>query len=217
MFIYHPGICPQLPDGYNETHNFAVWEPQYHSYCPGGLSPYMTYAHQFVGEFFDQVAGHIVSMFRQPEQKIMSAWTNCMASPGWECGTPLDFARQAQGQTTRYLIFPAKKDATRADLWDLAKKRLNEGFAFVGLTEQWDLSVCLFHAKFGGPCSAIQLMDVDPTAAKNGTFYDTSGLQGWVDRQDGKVYAEAQRIFAEDSVRFQVSEASCAQWCWSGL
>merc|ERR1712194_737975 len=29
---------------------------------------------------------------------------------------------------------------------------LQEGFAFVGITEQWDLSVCLFRAMFGGQC-----------------------------------------------------------------
>ena len=31
-----------------------------------------------------------------------------------------------------------------------AKARLETGFAFVGLTDHYDLSVCLFHAMFGG-------------------------------------------------------------------
>ena len=36
----------------------------------------------------------------------------------------------------------------------LAKRRLLEGFAFVGLAERWALSVCLLHVRFGGRCDA---------------------------------------------------------------
>ena len=32
------------------------------------------------------------------------------------------------------------------------------GFAFVGLTELYDLSICLFHAMHGGPCSMVTLV-----------------------------------------------------------
>ena len=35
-----------------------------------------------------------------------------------------------------------------------AAKRVHEGFAFVGIAEEWDLSVCLFHEMFGGDCHA---------------------------------------------------------------
>ena len=35
-----------------------------------------------------------------------------------------------------------------------AAKRVREGFAFVGITEEWDLSACLFHEMFGGDCHA---------------------------------------------------------------
>ena len=31
-----------------------------------------------------------------------------------------------------------------------AERRLRTGLAFIGLTEYWDLSICLFHAMFGG-------------------------------------------------------------------
>ena len=35
-------------------------------------------------------------------------------------------------------------------------------FAFVGLTEEWDLSVCLFHRMFGGECHVREFLDVRP-------------------------------------------------------
>ena len=36
------------------------------------------------------------------------------------------------------------------------------GFAFVGLTELYDLSICLFHAMHGGPCSMVHPMQKHP-------------------------------------------------------
>jgi hypothetical protein len=39
------------------------------------------------------------------------------------------------------------------------------GFAFVGLTELYDLSICLFHAMHGGPCSMVTLVGSRTAAA----------------------------------------------------
>ncbi|CAK9071057.1 unnamed protein product [Durusdinium trenchii] len=73
-----------------------------------------------------------------------------------------------------------------------AVQRLREGFAFVGLTEEWDLSICLFHAMFGGPCHSSEFHNARPGQhAKDADgLYDTSILQGYQDEIDGLVYAE---------------------------
>ena len=42
----------------------------------------------------------------------------------------------------------------------VAVERLRKGFAFVGLTEHFDLSVCLFHAMFGGDCRSVELANM---------------------------------------------------------
>jgi len=50
-------------------------------------------------------------------------------------------------------------NTTRDDLYE-AKRRLTDSFAFIGLTDDWELSICLFHAEFGGD-------------ARNGEFHNT--------------------------------------------
>ena len=45
----------------------------------------------------------------------------------------------------------------------LARTRVRQ-MAFVGMTEAWDLSVCLFHAMFGGECLAVEFNNSRPSS-----------------------------------------------------
>lgn len=49
--------------------------------------------------------------------------------------------------------------ANEEELFKRASWLLEHGFAFVGLTEEWDKSVCLFHAMYGKAPVAVQLSD----------------------------------------------------------
>eukprot|EP00438_Fugacium_kawagutii_P032691 Skav221352 [mRNA] locus=scaffold1845:222188:222670:+ [translate_table: standard] len=130
---------------------------------------------------------HDLKVRLEPIEEYIKAWG------GW-----------ATGQLTDKL-----GNVTLADV-PLALKRLQEGFAFVGLTEEWELSVCLFHAKFGGPCQAIEFVNTRPTQRPNNSkSYDTSILNGWVDEIDAPVYAEAKRLFHDDLARYGVSHETC--------
>eukprot|EP00438_Fugacium_kawagutii_P006428 Skav210656 [mRNA] locus=scaffold2527:220114:220491:+ [translate_table: standard] len=104
---------------------------------------------------------------------------------------------------------------TLADV-PLAIERLREGFAFVGLQEQWELSICLFHAKFGGPCLATDFTDTRPDNKNSNTTsrYNTTILNGWVDEIDAPVYAEAKRLFYDDLTRYGLSHETCKP-CYS--
>lgn len=57
-------------------------------------------------------------------------------------------------------------------------------FGFVGITEEWELSVCLFHAMFGGDCLPVEFpKDRAGTALKAKTgLYDPEAV-GLEDRK----------------------------------
>ncbi|CAK0869524.1 unnamed protein product, partial [Prorocentrum cordatum] len=89
--------------------------------------------------------------------------------------------------------------------------RLMNLFAFVGITEKWDLSICLFNAKYNNPCKSNQFdssFHVNSTTEAHG-WYDTDALDGFVDKYDGRLYDRALQMFEEDLVRFGVSEENC--------
>eukprot|EP00614_Pseudopedinella_elastica_P015935 CAMPEP_0172653500 /NCGR_PEP_ID=MMETSP1068-20121228/243862_1 /TAXON_ID=35684 /ORGANISM="Pseudopedinella elastica, Strain CCMP716" /LENGTH=130 /DNA_ID=CAMNT_0013467935 /DNA_START=1155 /DNA_END=1547 /DNA_ORIENTATION=+ len=86
-----------------------------------------------------------------------------------------------------------------------AVQRLKDDFAFVGLTERFADSVCIFHALFGGRPAAAEFVNVRPRkGAVSPPFpglaygaYDETPLIGWQDIADEALYAEALRLFGE--------------------
>merc|ERR1712087_112835 len=178
-------------------------------------------------EEYRQNRGHFVAMFRQPEQRLISQYYDYGPSSLWKGGVKvwpyqtespslLEYAEWNAGVTVRQLTksvcmpFKVLPLPTSEDL-SAAIDILKEGFAFVGITEQWALSVCLFRAMFGGQCLLSDLGDARPGEYSNGSDYDTAELNGWVDVWDGPVYAEAVSIF--DSTRNVYGVTS--EWCSS--
>ena len=62
-----------------------------------------------------------------------------------------------------------------------------------------------------GPCRRMDFLDVRPNDHSTNTTsqYDVSILNGWIDKVDSPVYAEAVRIFQEDLVKYDVSPRTC--------
>ncbi|CAJ1436581.1 unnamed protein product [Effrenium voratum] len=77
--------------------------------------------------------------------------------------------------------------------------------SFVGLVEEWDLSICLFHKMLGGDC----LFSEFENTRQNPNEYNTSELQGFNDTLDGIVYQEARSIFQRNLKLYGVSNESC--------
>jgi len=180
-------------------------------------------------EEYRQNRGHFVAMFRQPEQRLISQYYDSNYGPSWlwkggvkvwpfqtEPPSLLEYAEWNAGATVRQLTksscepFNELPLPTSEDL-SAAIDILKEDFAFVGITDQWALSVCLFRAMFGGQCLLSDLGNTRPGEYSNGSLYDTTELNGWVDVWDGPVYAEAVSIF--DSTRNVYGVTS--EWCSS--
>lgn len=92
-----------------------------------------------------------------------------------------------------------------------AVQRLREGFAFVGLTDKWRLSICLFHAMYGARCNDSEFQDVN--RQRQNSTWDAAALQGFHDPFDGLLYKEAQRIFHENLELYGVTEENCPSSC----
>jgi len=159
--------------------------------------------------------GHFIGMFRQPEQRTMSAWFDNKHSASNKSLSLPEFARAIRGCQVRMLTDASCSPfgpPTQPSKVGEAIRTLDEGFAFVGLTEEWELSVCLFHAMFGGSCHSREFMNVRPSrrpTKKQKGQYNLGALKGWKDDLDGPLYAHAVSIFRANLEKYQVGWESC--------
>jgi len=163
--------------------------------------------------------GHGLIMLRQPEQRLISAYYNPGGPHGWNVlGVPkhaglLDYARAWQGAAVKTLTRSGEwlHWQAGAPSWDetnLAKARLREGFAFVGISEHTELSICLLHKMFGNVCRRKEFGNFH-RGLRHKPQYKLEALGGFVDEHDGALYAEALRIFEENLKAYNVSKESC--------
>lgn len=191
-------------------------------WCPGLDSQVQGFGHKGVEGNWPRLAGHSAIMVRQPQQRIISAYNHGRHLCPWcnKSTTLAEYAAVARGCTTRMLTRDGSpcvnSSLPTAAESELAVQRLRSGFAFVGLTEEWNLSMCLFHARFGGECTALELLNTRPGKhrdAEHPDFYDIEELQGIEDPYDSLLYAEAKEIFWQDVNRFGLTVEKCRQMC----
>lgn len=246
--LHTPAICPNFPYNLSDATSVSdswefktiwkvdLWGDMDYA-CAGGFSETFRegftigYAHQglSVDHWFAN-RGHLVAMFRQPEQRLLSDfyamgplqvfdpdkgmyWPYSTRTP-----SPQEYAEYAAGMAVRQLTMNGLATAFLMPMpsfenVQLAIRRLETGFAFVGITEHWDLSVCLFRAMFGGECDTTDFLNTRPTFNSSTTSYDTSVLNGWTDNIDGPVFERASELF-ENSLRlYNVDEDTCTSLC----
>lgn len=163
-----------------------------------------------------QAVGNVVGMFRQPSQRLLSAFYHMREKPwcchvDWGLGAAESPRRLALGALRNASDFASaagmlgcqtKMLAGRhcCDLQPLSRAEITRvsafvlrGMAFVGLLEEWRMSICLFHARFGGPLRVAELSNVRPTHTGRalGGRYDESQLGAVRDSADEQVYAAA--------------------------
>jgi len=159
-----------------------------------------------------------VSMFRQPEQHKISAFHHdalyyngpkrCKNNSVGNLSLP-EYAKWVSGcqvrMMTGYGFGPGPVNVTQAI------HNLHTKFAFVGLVEEWKLSVCLFHQMLGGAPDPRELQNVRIGKFHDdyNTYYDTAALDGFTDQADGALYDEVKKLFWHNIEKFGVTHESC--------
>lgn len=160
---------------------------------------------------WDAHEGHFVGMFREPEQRIIAGYNqNCHDVPGRD-HTLRSYAEMVAGCSVKMLNGQecGANITVTSDMVKHGIRRIEEGFAFAGLTEEWALSVCLFHTMYGGKCHPREFVDVRPGLMHRDMPYDISELDGWVDPFDGALYAHASTVFWDNIAKYGVSPDMC--------
>mmetsp|Transcript_117011 Transcript_117011/g.331133 ORF Transcript_117011/g.331133 Transcript_117011/m.331133 type:complete len:342 (-) Transcript_117011:7-1032(-) len=165
------------------------------------------------------LAHHVTVMFRSPKQRIVSGYYHdlhdceSLRGPGDALNVSLvDYAHCAGNCMTNMLT--GRTCAERVEPGDIHHQRrqalaLVHQLSFVGLTDHWALSMCLFHAMFGGECYESNFSNSRPGAFRHGSeAYDVAALEGFVP-PDEEVYEEATRVFWRRVKTFGLSEHVC--------
>ena len=189
----------------------------------------------------------LVGVFRQPAQRLLSGFhhredgrANSMIAPGAPPAVRAKMRRACRGDPGAYARWPGIAGcATKMLLgWPCAAERplvpgdvaravhvLTHHFAFVGLTEEWPTSVCVFHAllRRGAPVEAAELTRTHPGPLRPAAprsrrrrsppppppfSYDERALRGFVDAADERVYAAARSRFWADARRTGCTQRS---------
>ncbi|EGD79370.1 hypothetical protein PTSG_09780 [Salpingoeca rosetta] len=152
-------------------------------------------------------AGGIVGMFRDPRHRDYSGWL----VHGRRGESPLhpeqlsDYVHLHRACQMRMLLgFECNRvdsvselavQISRQDV-EYALALLDSKFAFVGLTEFWRESICLFHAMFGGDITPHEMANVRPGASVRVRVRPRpSDIDTAADAHDWELYQHAASIF----------------------
>ena len=107
----------------------------------------------------------------------------------------------------------AECEPTAPSALPIARRRLREGFKFVGITDHWALSICLLHSALGGMCLPVESVNnrETPTTGKLSTIEAAVQLRraGFYDPYDDPLFADARRRFHADLRKHRVTPTSC--------
>mmetsp|Transcript_100311 Transcript_100311/g.284165 ORF Transcript_100311/g.284165 Transcript_100311/m.284165 type:complete len:318 (+) Transcript_100311:62-1015(+) len=158
--------------------------------------------------------GSFLAMFRQPEQRLISGFNHRKHGYRNKKASIGEYARHMSGCATRMIIGRqcGEGNISHEDVSE-AIQVVEKEFAFVGLTEEWELTVCLFHRMFGGSCNQREFLNVRPGTNYTEQGYNTSVLGGYRDEFDGRLHEAAVKIFWSNVHEFGVNRETCAKSC----
>jgi len=191
-------------------------------FCPGvDIGAAQAAVHFGIGSQFERIRGRLMTMVRNPQERLVSNYWYLKELGKIPQGVSLrDFAQRSSGCFVRMLTRDEPNACLHSDSTSptpaearLAHSRLLSGFSFIGLQEQWDLSMCLFQKKFGGRCSEVDFVHFRLTHKQGHTTggrWNISQLGGFTDKWDTLLYVSAKGMFEADLRRHNVNPESCA-------
>jgi len=184
---------------------------------------------------FDVLHGHFFSMFRKPSARSFSSFVYFNFQVYEESPTPvvacddvqLNADPDAYKNGTKGLVTKMLAGQQHGGQCSACVKLCNsgepdvqkalqrlDGFQFIGITEHWELSMCLFHRMFDVPCQEDWFQNSHPTTY---TQYTNVTLEDWEyhyeDAADEAVYGKATEMFWKNILRYDVSDKTCRRTC----
>ena len=172
--------------------------------------------------------GRLFGMFREPASRSNSMYNYFINAQSGNWIDERTYARRVAGSAVMMMagqrygldcLMRARSCKRATPNTELALRRLKTEFAFVGLTNNWALSICLFHAIFGGPCLAHEFLNTRPTHTNPRkpppATNTTSGawLGNFVDKDDSALFSKAKTRFCADVAKHHVTLERCARIC----
>ena len=172
----------------------------------------------------------MIGFFRHPVIRMLSSWTHSPSPWGWENvkfinaskrGKDMTFQEYLQNMAgcqtkslTRGVPYPCTEASPVKPKELDAALEILRGFAFIGLTDEWELSICLWHAMFGGDLYSIELANIRPHR-KNVSNDVVTKITNEVrlDFADGAIYFAAKSWFHEKLLQFDVTKEKCEKFC----
>jgi hypothetical protein len=158
-----------------------------------------------------QHAGHLVSLFRKPKQRIVSGWYHDKHDCEW--AEDIKVYKSCVGSCYANMLTGQECGSRTAPDYEKALRRLEHDYAFIGITDEYDLSVCLFHAMFPtlGKCREVEFGNARVGSNHTpGSKYDAASLLGdGFAPGDGPIYAKALEIFQANLKKYNVNRETC--------
>jgi len=216
-------------------HEPAVQAEDVRAQCPGILVPSvcntqritaLSRRYGWCAEYgfrkeYDSKSVNMVGFFRDPRNRVISEYKGrCPEDPDQrdekcDIATFIDSRKGCMvhllgydGTVEPHCTNMHATDVTTEEL-ARARKRLAEDFVFVGDTDCWQASICLFNTMFGTKCRRAQFETMDHSGSYEWTGTVQSPLFDFRDEFDEAIWRQAKEIFEQNLLRFNVSAASC--------
>eukprot|EP00428_Durinskia_dybowskii_P042428 CAMPEP_0170261028 /NCGR_PEP_ID=MMETSP0116_2-20130129/30394_1 /TAXON_ID=400756 /ORGANISM="Durinskia baltica, Strain CSIRO CS-38" /LENGTH=381 /DNA_ID=CAMNT_0010512091 /DNA_START=38 /DNA_END=1181 /DNA_ORIENTATION=- len=214
----------EQPFGRFGVEHVVLWPPPSHMRHPG-------MAWYAIPNISDAYLRNVVCMFREPRQRVISQWNYILAvnhmgrRTYWQTKGLANFSKCISAVATQMILgIPiVERLGLSKCMPNLSKymqparaKRIVEWrvrqFGFVGLTDHWAITICLFHVMFGGGCVAAEFEQLRRGANRGASMYNTTeyGLDEF-DSMDHDTYRVASEVFWSNVIKYGVHRKLCQQ------